>query len=108
MAEILYRYSENEFLEFIKYVLSKGCYLVSDILRATPNLICIHNYDEMLQYWEWIELNPTPGSPGLFILHQEYQESPLSQSSFFNEDVGRMTYSINQRYGGPSIDVSIR
>ncbi len=106
MAEILYRYSENEFLEFVKYVLSKGCYLVSDILRTTPDLICIHNYDEMLQYWEWIELNPTPGSSGLFILHQDYQERPLSQSSFFKEDVGRLIYSINQRYGGPSIDLS--
>lgn len=106
MAEIYYRYSENEFLAFTKYILSRGCYLVSDILRATPDMINIHDYDEMLQYWEWIKLNPAPGSPGLFILHHEYQKYPLSQSSIFKEDTGQVIYSINQRYGGPSIDLS--
>ena len=106
MAEINYRYSENEFLDFVKEILSKGCYIVSGIFRTTPDLICIHNFDEMLQYWEWLKLNPSPGSPGLYILHQEYQECPLFQDMGFNKYAGQQLYSIRQRYGGPSIDLS--
>ena len=43
MAEIYFRCSENEFLAFTKHILSRGCYLVSGVFRATPDLICIHN-----------------------------------------------------------------
>ena len=106
MAEMNYRYSENEFLDFVKEILSKGCYIVSGVFRTTPDLICIRNFDEMLQYWEWLKLNPSPGSPGLYILHQEYQECPLFQDLGFNKYAGQQIYSIRQRYGGPSIDLS--
>ena len=106
MAEIYFRCSENEFLAFTKHILSRGCYLVSGVFRVMPDLICIHNFDEMLQYWEWLKLNPSPGSPGLYILHQEYQECPLFQDMGFNKYAGQQLYSIRQRYGGPSIDLS--
>ena len=68
MADIYFKFSENEFLAFTKHILSRGCYLVSGVFRVTPDLICIHNFDEMIQYWEWLKLNPSPGSPGLYIL----------------------------------------
>lgn len=98
MAEIYFRCSENEFLAFTKHILSRGCYLVSGVFRVMPDLICIHNFDEMLQYWEWLKLNPSPGSPGLYILHQEYQECPLFQDMGFNKYAGQQLYSIRQRY----------
>ena len=80
--------------------------MVSDVHRITPDLICIHNFEEMLQYWEWIKSNPRPGSPGLYVLHQEYQECPLFQDSVFNKHAGQQFYSIRQRFGGPSIELT--
>lgn len=52
MAEIYFRCSENEFLAFTKHIFSRGCYLVSGVFRVTPDLICIHNFDEMIQYYK--------------------------------------------------------
>ena len=38
MAEIKYRYSENEYLTFISYLLSNRFYLVSGVFRKTPDM----------------------------------------------------------------------
>ena len=84
MAELNYRYSENEYLIFVNYLLSNGFYLVSDVFRKTPDMIIIHSYKEMLRYWEWLKLNPLPGAPGLYLMHDDYVKQPLLQKLSYN------------------------
>lgn len=105
MPTINYRYSENEFLELTRYILSKDCCFVSDIIRNSPEHICINNFNEMLGYWEWLKNNPVPGSPGLYVLHDDFIECPLFQESFIDSETGQTKYYIIPRYGGPSIDI---
>lgn len=106
MAEIKYRYSENEYLTFISYLLSNRFYLVSGVFKKTSDLITIRSYDEMLKYWEWLKCNPAPGSPSLYLMHDDYVECPLFQDVVFNKAMGQDVYVVRQRYGGPTIDLT--
>lgn len=106
MAELNYRYSENEYLTFINYLLSNRFYLVSGVFRKTPDMIIIHSYKEMLRYWEWLKCNPAPGSPSLYLMHDDYVECPLFQDVVFNKAMGQDVYVVRQRYGGPTIDLT--
>ena len=105
MAELNYRYSENEYLTFINYLLSNGFYLVSDVFRKTPDMIIIHSYKEMLRYWEWLKLNPHHGATGLYLMHDDYVKQPLLQKLSYNNQMGAV-YTIRHRYGGPYIDLT--
>lgn len=106
MAEIKYRYSENEYLTFISYLLSNRFYLVSGVFKKTSDLITIRSYDEMFKYWEWLKCNPAPGSPSLYLMHDDYVECPLFQDVVFNKAMGQDVYVVRERYGGPTIDLT--
>lgn len=104
MATTNFCFSEDEYLQLLKYILSKNCYFVSDIERDSPDFITIKSYEHLLQYWDWLKHNPSPGSPRLYILNDSYVECPLLQSSIIKGN--RRVYFVYQRFGGPSIDLS--
>ena len=103
MAITNYYFSENEYLNLLKYILSKNCYFVSNIQRDSPDFIIINSYECLLEYWNWLKHNALPGSPGLYILNDCYVKYPLLQTSIIKGD--KKVYFIDERFGGPSIDI---
>lgn len=101
MPSLEYRYSEKEFLKLAEFILSKGCYLVANERRESPDMIYIRDYDEMVRNWQWLKIYPRQ----YLILRDDYVECPLFQHPFVTE-TGQTVYIIDQHYGGPYIDLS--
>ena len=92
MASLNFRLSEKELITLIEHIISKGCYLILDIILPTPKLIYIYNIDDMKKYCSELI------TYSFLILHQDYYECPIFQIHLKNGN-----YIIRQRYGGPTI-----
>ena len=92
MASLNFKLSDKEFISLIEYIISNGCYLMLDIRRPTPELICIYNLYDMKKYCSKLITYP------FLILHQDYYMCPIFQIQLKDG-----SYIIRQRYGGPAI-----
>jgi hypothetical protein len=97
MSQFEFYFNEGDRKDLFNFIQLKGGRLIPDLLYSSEKYITISDYDEFLNYIE-------SGSTHFFLIDDRFfiERLLLTKNRFIEEP----KYNINQRKGGPYIDMS--
>jgi hypothetical protein len=97
MAQIEFYYNKNEWKELFEYLQINKSKLIPDVFYDTEQYYMISDFEEFIKYQEYKTVH-------FFLINDIFTLEPLIIS--LNRYTKEPKYKVNQRTGGPYIDIS--